>query len=114
MAQEYGDMLSPVKVGPITMRNRIFFAAHAARFLPLNAGVNDQGIAYYEALELSEQMGDSEGQALAHYQLALLYQLFENPEEAIQHVQAAMNAYQRLGNTSQCEDLQKLLQELQK
>jgi len=49
MGQEYRDMLSPVKVGPITMRNRIYFAAHAARFMPLNAGVNDQGIAYYEA-----------------------------------------------------------------
>ena len=49
MGQAYGDMLSPVKVGPITMRNRIYFAAHAARFLPLNAGINDQGIAYYEA-----------------------------------------------------------------
>jgi len=49
MGQEYANMLSPVKVGPITMRNRIYFAAHAARFLPLNAGINDQGIAYYEA-----------------------------------------------------------------
>ena len=49
MGQEYANMLSPIKVGPITMRNRIYFAAHAARFLPLNAGINDQGIAYYEA-----------------------------------------------------------------
>ncbi|HIJ56202.1 MAG TPA: FAD-dependent oxidoreductase [Deltaproteobacteria bacterium] len=31
------------------MRNRIYFAAHATLLLPLNAGVNDQGIAYYEA-----------------------------------------------------------------
>jgi len=49
MGQEYANMLSPIKVGPITMRNRVYFAAHAARFLPLNAGINDQGIAYYEA-----------------------------------------------------------------
>ena len=49
MGQAYGNILSPIEVGPITMRNRIYFAAHAARFLPLNAGVNDQGIAYYEA-----------------------------------------------------------------
>ena len=49
MAQEYENMLSPVEVGPVTMRNRIYFAAHAARFMPLNAGVNDQAIAYYEA-----------------------------------------------------------------
>jgi len=49
MSQMYRNMLSPVKVGPITMRNRIYFAAHATRYMPLNAGVNDQGIAYYEA-----------------------------------------------------------------
>ena len=49
MAQEYANMLSPVEVGPITMRNRIYFAAHAARFMPLHGGVNEQSIAYYEA-----------------------------------------------------------------
>jgi 2,4-dienoyl-CoA reductase-like NADH-dependent reductase (Old Yellow Enzyme family)/thioredoxin reductase len=49
MAQEYQNILSPVEVGPITMRNRIYFAAHATVFLPLHAGVNDQSIAYYEA-----------------------------------------------------------------
>jgi len=49
MALEYRNMLSPVEVGPVTMRNRIYFAAHATRFLPLNAGVNDRSIAYYEA-----------------------------------------------------------------
>lgn len=70
------------------------------------------GIAYYNALELSRHIADVEGQALAHHQLALLYQLFENPDEAIQHTQAALDLSQRLGYISQSEVLQQLLREL--
>ena len=91
------------------------FALRLLGYVYLQAGESRKaGIAYYKALEFSQQMGDIEGQALAHHQLALLYQLFENPDEATQHAQAALDAYQRLGNTAQCEDLQKILQELQK
>lgn len=57
-------------------------------------------------------MNDIEGQALAHHQLALLYQLFENIDEAVRHAQSALELYQNLGYVSQLENVQKLLQEL--
>lgn len=83
-------------------------------YLYLQAGESRKaGITYYKALKLSQKQGDLEGQALAHHQLALLYQL-KDVDEAVRHAQAALELYQDVGEASQLENVQKLLQELQK
>ena len=49
MAHEFSHMLSPVEVGPVTMRNRVYFAPHDTNFMPPNTPPTDRAIAYYVA-----------------------------------------------------------------
>ena len=49
MAHEFKHMLSPVDVGPIRMRNRVYFAPHDTNFMPPNTPPNDRAIAFYAA-----------------------------------------------------------------
>jgi len=49
LAHEFREMLSPVDVGRVHMRNRIYFAPHDTNFMPPNTPPNDRAIAYYVA-----------------------------------------------------------------
>ena len=49
MAHEFKHMLSPVDVGPVRMRNRVYFAPHDTNFMPPNTPPNQKAIAYYVA-----------------------------------------------------------------
>lgn len=62
-----------------------------------NGNPRKAGKYYHAALARSERIEDAEGQALAHHQLALLYESFANRAEAQQHIQRALEWYNRIG-----------------
>lgn len=49
MSQEFRHMFSPIEVGPVTMRNRLYFGGHDTNFGPPNSAPKDRAIDYYVA-----------------------------------------------------------------
>ncbi len=49
MSHEFSALLSPIDVGPVRMRNRVYFAPHDTNFMAPNTPPNDRAIAYYVA-----------------------------------------------------------------
>jgi tetratricopeptide (TPR) repeat protein len=63
---------------------------------------------YLDALALSEQAGDLEGQALAQRALGDIYsQTLSNPDEAAQRWQQSLDLYERLGDVKMVEQLKR-------
>jgi hypothetical protein len=69
---------------------------------------------YLQALELSQQTNDLEGQALALDSLGQLYTALGNPSEARQRTQQAEELYQQLGDAEAVKKLQERLAGLPK
>ncbi|HKZ83112.1 MAG TPA: tetratricopeptide repeat protein [Anaerolineae bacterium] len=69
---------------------------------------------YLYALELSQQMGDIEGQALAQNALGLIYAALGNTSESVQRLQKAKAIYQKLGDTITAQQIQDRIAELLK
>lgn len=63
-------------------------------------------VAYIRALQLADQTGDVEDQALAHKALSGVYEAVGNRAAAISEVQQALRLYQRLGDDAAVNDLQ--------
>lgn len=49
MTHPFANLFSPLEVGSITLKNRIFLAAHATLSMPLDAPPNEKAIKYWEA-----------------------------------------------------------------
>lgn len=49
MKQGFKNLFSPIKIGNVTIPNRIFFAAHLTRLHPVIAAPNEKTTQYYEA-----------------------------------------------------------------
>lgn len=47
MAQEFRNLLSPIKIGPITVRNRIYSSPHHPSYIDLSAGILDDRVVHY-------------------------------------------------------------------
>lgn len=65
-----------------------------------------------EALELYQEIEQTEGQILVHHQLALLYKDIGKTDEAIQHAQEFLKHYQDLKIVRKYAQIQELLGEL--
>ncbi len=69
---------------------------------------------YNKALNLSLQVNDREGQAIAHHQMAFIHKKRAENDEAIQRAQKALELYREIGFSEIVQQIQELLQELQK
>lgn len=49
MVEQFRHLFSPLKIGPMTVANRIFIPGHYPRFIPLNGVPTERAINYYSA-----------------------------------------------------------------
>jgi predicted small lipoprotein YifL len=83
--------------------------------LYLSIGLNRQTEeSYLQALKLSEDASDVEGQAAAHATLGIVYESLGSREEAIRHWRGAIAGYEQLGDQSKIAGLRALLAEIGK
>jgi tetratricopeptide (TPR) repeat protein len=80
--------------------------------LYLSTGLNRQAEeSYLQALTLSQDANDTEGQAAAHVTLGRIYSALGNGEEAARHWQEAVAGYEGLGDQSKIAEVRALLAE---
>lgn len=107
----YPDALAQLENQPTIRQNPAAMRLLGSLYLRTEK-LREAGTAYQQALELSQNMRDFEGQASAHHQLAVIYESLANNAEALQQAQSALKIYQTLGRGEGVAQIQEFIEKL--